>query len=226
MNKNELKHLAIIMDGNGRWAQQREETRTNGHAQGAKIVRQVTKYCAKIQELQTLTLYAFSTENWNRPKVEVEFLMKLLSKYLTREHQTYTENNIKFETIGDLSKFSKTLRKTISNLKHETKNNTGLTQILALNYGAKDEIIRAANNVISSGNELTQESLSSALDSPYADVDLVIRTSGEKRISNFLLWQLSYAQLHFTDTLWPDFSEDELALIIDEYRNIDRRFGK
>lgn len=226
MNKNELKHLAIIMDGNGRWAQQREETRTSGHAKGAKIVRQVTKYCAKIQELQTLTLYAFSTENWNRPKVEVEFLMKLLSKYLTKEHQTYTENNIKFETIGDLSKFSKTLRKTISSLKHETKNNTGLTQILALNYGAKDEIIRAANNVISSGNKLTQESLSSALDSPYADVDLVIRTSGEKRISNFLLWQLSYAQLHFTDTLWPDFSEDELALIIDEYRNIDRRFGK
>lgn len=222
---NRLTHLAIVMDGNGRWAKQRGESRTHGHSQGAKTVRNITQYCAKNAEIQTLTLYAFSTENWNRPKAEVSFLMTLLGKYLKNESQTYMENNIKFETIGDLSRFSKGLQKTIANLKDITKDNSRLTQILALNYGGRDEIVRAAKRVISKDMELTEDSIGSELDTSYSDIDLMIRTSNEKRISNFLLWQASYSELYFTPTLWPDFCEDELDKIISDYKNRDRRFG-
>ena len=222
---NKLEHLAIIMDGNGRWAKNRGLNRTKGHEKGAETVRVITKFCCKHPEIKTLTLYAFSTENWKRPKLEVEFLMKLLGNYLKKELNTYMENEIKFETIGDLTPFSNKLKKIIEDTKEKTKNNKKLTQILALNYGAQDEIVRAVNKLNSESKEITIESLSQSLDSPYSDIDLLIRTSGEHRLSNFLLWQVAYAEFFFTNTLWPDFSPVELESIINNFKNRERKFG-
>jgi len=222
---NKLQHLAIIMDGNGRWAKQRGLNRTKGHEKGAEVVREITTYCSNIDEIKTLTLYAFSTENWKRPKMEVNFLMKLLERYLKGELQTYMQNGVKFETIGDLEPFSKGLKQAISNLKEATKNNTKLTQIIALNYGAQDEIVRAVNKLVSSNQEVTINSLSNALDTPYSDVDLLIRTSGELRLSNYLLWQVAYSEFYFTNTLWPDFNPKELEEIINTYKTRERKFG-
>ena len=223
--QNRLSHLAIIMDGNGRWAKKRGKARTQGHKMGAETVRTITTYCAKHPTIETLTLYAFSTENWKRPKMEVAFLMKLLNNYLRNELPTYMALDTRFETIGDLSAFSDTLKETIRETKEQTKNNKSLTQVLALNYGSRDEIIRAANRVIAEEKPLTEETLSSALDSPYSDIDLMIRTSGEQRLSNFLLWQLSYSEMFFTQTLWPDFSPAELEEIIASFQDRERKFG-
>jgi len=223
--QNRLSHLAIIMDGNGRWAKKRGKARTQGHKMGAETVRTITTYCAKHPTIETLTLYAFSTENWKRPKMEVAFLMKLLNNYLRNELPTYMKLDTRFETIGDLSAFSDTLKETIRETKEQTKNNKSLTQVLALNYGSRDEIVRAANRVIAEEKPLTEETLSSALDSPYSDIDLMIRTSGEQRLSNFLLWQLSYSEMFFTQTLWPDFSPAELEEIIASFQDRERKFG-
>ena len=222
---NILKHLAIIMDGNGRWAKRRGRTRTKGHEMGAETVRDITTYCAKHKSIETLTLYAFSTENWKRPKLEVTFLMKLLNSYLRDELDTYMKLDTRFETAGDLDAFSPKLKKTIAETKEATKNNKSLVQVLALNYGSRNEIVRAANRVLVQKQEITEESLSAALDTPYSDIDLLIRTSGEQRLSNFLLWQLSYSEMFFTDTLWPDFSPAELEEIINEFQTRDRKFG-
>ncbi len=222
---NSLKHLAIIMDGNGRWAKSRGKNRTEGHKMGAETVRHITTYCSVHEEIETLTLYAFSTENWKRPKLEVSFLMKLLGNYLTNELETYMRLGTKFDTIGDLAPFSTKLKKIIADTKEATKDNTNLTQVLALNYGSRDEIVRAVNRVIDSGTEVTEDTLGDALDSPYTDIDLMIRTSGEQRLSNFLLWQLSYSELFFTDTLWPDFTPEHLEDIIDSYHGRERKFG-
>ena len=225
MSKNQLKHLAIIMDGNGRWAKERGLKRTKGHEAGAEVVRDITTYCANHPTIETVTHYAFSTENWKRPKLEVEFLMKLLERYLKKELKTYQEENIRFVAIGDLDKFSKSLRETIYYTQDQTANNTKLTQLLALNYGGRDEIVRAVNRVIASGNVVNDESISQALDTPYKDIDLLVRTSGEQRLSNYLLWQLSYSELEFTDTLWPDFTTTELEAIIENFEERNRRFG-
>ncbi len=222
---NVLKHLAIIMDGNGRWAKIRGKVRTEGHKEGAERVRDITTWCAKHETIETLTLYAFSTENWKRPKMEVNFLMRLLDNYLKNELEKYMELDTKFETIGDLSPFSAKLTDTINRTKEATKNNKNLTQILALNYGSRDEIVRAANRVIAKDQELTEETLSAELDSPYCNIDLMVRTSGEIRLSNFLLWQLSYSELFFTDTLWPDFTPVELEDIVDRFQHRNRKFG-
>jgi len=222
---NSIKNLAIIMDGNGRWAKNRGLNRTEGHSRGAEVVREITTYCSKRDDIETLTLYAFSTENWKRPKMEVSFLMKLLERYLKNELHTYMELGVKFETAGDLEPFSKKLKKVINHIKEETKNNSNLTQVLALNYGGQDEIVRAANRVIKSNQELTVESLSQHLDTPYSDIDLLIRTSGELRLSNFLLWQVAYAEFYFTKTLWPDFNSKELEEIIENFKNRERKFG-
>jgi len=213
------------MDGNGRWAQKRGLKRVKGHERGAEVVRDITTYCANNSEIETLTLYAFSTENWKRPKLEVEFLMKLLDNYLKKELHIYQKENVKFETIGDLEPFSKKLKATIQKTKEETKNNTSLTQILALNYGAQDEILRAINKACKNNKEITKEILEEALDTPYSNIDLLIRTSGEKRVSNFLLWQIAYSEFAFTDTLWPDFNTKELNDIITEYKTRERKFG-
>ena len=222
---NKLKHLAIIMDGNGRWAKQRGLNRTKGHERGAEVVRDITTFCSNHEEIETLTLYAFSTENWKRPKMEVSFLMKLMEKYLKNELKTYMENEVKFETIGDLTPFSPSLKKIIQKTKDETKNNKKLTQILALNYGSQDEIVRAVNRVLAKNEKVTIETISQNLDTPYSDVDLLIRTSGELRLSNYLLWQVAYAEFYFTKTLWPDFNSTELEEIIENFKNRERKFG-
>ncbi len=217
-------HIAIIMDGNGRWAEAQKKNRTFGHEKGSETARVITTYCSLNPEIQRLTLYAFSTENWKRPKLEVEFLMKLLEKYLKRELPTYLENNIRFEPIGDISSFSSSLQKTIQKVYDKTAHCTGLIQSLALNYGGRDEIVRAVNKLNEKQVAITAESLNNALDSA-SDVDLLIRTGGDNRISNFLLWQSAYAELFFTDTLWPEFSVDELEKIIAQFKKIERRFG-
>jgi len=226
MPKTALKHLAIIMDGNGRWAKQRGLNRTKGHEKGAEVIRDVTTYCAKHPTVETVTFYAFSTENWKRPKLEVDFLMRLLDKYLKNELETYQKNNVRFKAIGNLEQFSVKLQKRIKDTTEATRNNTDLTHILALNYGGRAEITTAVNILIAEGKkEISQDDISSALQTPYTDIDLLIRTSGEERISNFLLWQLSYAEFYFSQTLWPDFNAEELDEIIEDFEQRNRRFG-
>ncbi len=223
--KNILKHLAIIMDGNGRWAKERGMVRTKGHEAGANVTRDITRYCAEHQTIETVTFYAFSTENWKRPKYEVSFLMKLLDSWLRNELETYHKFGAKFETVGNIEGFSPKLQETIAHIKKETAHHTNVTQVLALNYGSREEIAKAANRLAQRGEEITEESLGAELPTPYVDLDLMIRTSGEQRLSNYLLWQNSYAEFFFTKTLWPDFTPTELEDIIDQYVNRNRRFG-
>ena len=226
MTDTPLKHLAIIMDGNGRWAKERGLSRTKGHEQGAEVIRTITTYCAENKEIETVTFYAFSTENWKRPKLEIEFLMKLLDKYLKNELPTYQKNGVRFQAIGNINEFSKSLQRRILDTEEKTKNNTNLTQVLALNYGGRAEITATVNSLISQGKtSLTENEISFALQTPYKDIDLLIRTSGEERISNFLLWQLSYSEFYFTPTAWPDFTPEELHKITENFKNRTRRFG-
>jgi undecaprenyl diphosphate synthase len=217
-------HLAIIMDGNGRWAQKRGLKRVEGHKKGAEVVKEITTYCANNPEIEILTLYAFSTENWKRPKMEVDFLMKLLDNYLKKELPTYIKNEVKFEVIGDISKFSKNLIERIEYTKEKTKHFKKLTQVLALNYGSRDEITRAVKKIVEKNEEITPENIQKNLDISR-DVDLLIRTSGEIRLSNFLLWQVAYAEMYFTKTMWPDFTPKELEEILREFKKRERRFG-
>ena len=226
MNKITIpNHLAIIMDGNGRWATEKGLNRTKGHEEGAKTVRKITTHCAKIG-IKYLTLYAFSTENWSRPKLEVEFLMKLLEKYFKSELSVYLENNIKFKAIGDLSKFSQRLQKIIQETEEKTSHCTGLTQVLALNYGSRDEITRAVKKLQNKNLEITEKNIENHLDTAgVPDVDLLIRTSGEVRVSNYLLWQIAYAEMFFTNTYWPEFTPYELDDILSDFNTRERRFG-
>lgn len=216
------------MDGNGRWAKERKMKRTEGHKEGVNVVRDITKWCAK-NNISFLSLYAFSTENWSRPKIEVDFLMRLLEKYLNSEVSTYMDNNIKFKVIGDMNGFSNKLRDLILSLEEKTAKNTSLTQILALNYGSKDELARAILKIKIKDNTSKEQALDlikSNLDTAnIPDVDLLIRTGGEKRLSNFLLLQSAYAELYFCDTLFPDFKSDELEKIINDFKRRNRRFG-
>ncbi|MDD2838282.1 MAG: polyprenyl diphosphate synthase [Sulfuricurvum sp.] len=221
---NQPRHIAIIMDGNGRWASLQGKNRTAGHEKGAEVVRTITTYCADHSDVERLTLYAFSTENWKRPKLEVEFLMKLLERFLKSELPAYVNGNIRFEPIGDLSIFSHSLRKMIDEVQEKTAGCTGLVQSLALNYGGRDEIVRAAGKLQQNFEPISVESLAKAIDCVY-DVDLLIRTGGDHRLSNFMLWQAAYAELFFTDTLWPEFTTDELETIIQKFRTVERRFG-
>jgi len=221
---NKAKHIAIIMDGNGRWAEAQGKKRVKGHEAGAKVVKEITTYCSNHADIERLTLYAFSTENWKRPRLEVEFLMKLLQKYLENELGSYLQNNVKFEAIGDIRAFSKSLQKTIKTVEEKTAHCDGLVQSLALNYGSQDEILRAVNSLRKYEENITTEMLNNALDCKQ-DVDLLIRTGGDKRLSNFLLWQSAYAELFFTDTLWPDFTSKELEKIIHKFTKVERRFG-
>jgi len=226
MTKQPLKNLAIIMDGNGRWAQQRGLNRTKGHEAGAEAIRDITTYCAKHPTIETVTFYAFSTENWKRPKYEIDFLMRLLDRYLEKELPTYQKNNVRFMVIGNTEALSKKLQKRIATTKELTQNNTDLTHVFAFNYGGRAEITYAVNKLIEEGkSKVTEEDITSALQTPYSDIDLLIRTSGEQRISNYLLWQISYAELYFTQTLWPDFTTDELDSIITDFEQRTRRFG-
>lgn len=227
MHENIARHIAIIMDGNGRWATEKGFKRVKGHEKGADVVKVITTYASNHPEIEVLTLYAFSTENWKRPKMEVEFLMKLLSNYLKKETPTYMKNEVRFETIGDLSKFSSGLQKQIIELKEKTKHFKKLTQVLALNYGSQDEIARAAEKLRESNRQITPQILEVAIESSkFGPVDLLIRTGGEQRLSNFLLWQSAYAELFFIQKLWPDFTPDDLDEIIENYKHRERRFGK
>ncbi len=218
-------HVAIIMDGNGRWAKERGLNRTAGHEEGAKTVREITTHANNLG-IKYLTLYAFSTENWSRPKLEVEFLMKLLERYLKNELPIYLENGVKFKAIGDLSKFSKSLQKVISETQEKTKNGKGLTQILALNYGSRDEITRAVKKLVDKKLEVSESNIEACLDTVgIPDVDMLIRTSGEVRISNYLLWQCAYTEMFFTKTYWPEFSKNDFDDLLSDFTKRERRFG-
>lgn len=222
---NVPEHIAIIMDGNGRWAKEQNLKRTSGHSKGAEVARKITRHCAHIG-VKYLTLYAFSTENWQRPKLEVEFIMKLIDTYLKRELPVYLEEGIKLRTIGDTSRFSKSLQKTIRETEEKTKNGKRSTQVLALNYGSRDEIVRAVKKLNDQNLEVTEENIEANLDtSGIPDVDIMIRTSGEVRLSNYLLWQNAYAEMFFTPTYWPDFNKSELDDIISDFNSRERRFG-
>ncbi len=221
---NQAKHIAIIMDGNGRWAELQGQKRVKGHEAGANVVKNITTYCSNHNEIERLTLYAFSTENWKRPRLEVEFLMKLLERYLKNELPIYLENNVRFEPIGDIRIFSKALRKTIKEVAEKTAHCDGLIQSLALNYGSQDEMLRAINSLKKIEGDISHTMMSNALDCKY-DVDLLIRTGGDHRLSNFLLWQSAYAELYFCDTLWPDFTPNKLEKIIKKFTKVERRFG-
>lgn len=225
-------HVAIIMDGNGRWAEKRGLPRIAGHKEGMDVVKRIVKSAVK-HKVKTLTLYAFSTENWKRPKAEVEYLMKLPKEFLHIYLPELNENNVRIETIGELSSLPEHTIKAINYAKEQTEMNDGLILNFAINYGSRYEIMRAIKDVskdIKDG-KVNIEQLDEKLFSNYlytkniADPDLLIRTSGEQRLSNFLLWQLAYAEFWFTDVLWPDFNEEIFEQALEDYRKRKRRYG-
>jgi undecaprenyl diphosphate synthase len=222
------KHIAIIMDGNGRWALRRGLPRVAGHKKGVDTVRRVTEQCRQLR-IPVLTLYAFSDENWGRPKEEVGFLMDMLGNFLKSEIETMKANGIRFRTIGRIVRLPSRVQTWIEKAVSETAGNTGMVLVLALSYGSRGEILEAVNRMrsaIKTTDGITEETFSSYLDTAgLPDPDLIIRTSGEKRISNFLLWQAAYAELYFSDTLWPDFKESDLLTAILDYQGRQRRFG-
>jgi undecaprenyl diphosphate synthase len=227
------KHLAIIMDGNGRWAKQKGLLRAFGHENGTKSVRITVEACAKMG-VEFLTLYAFSTENWNRPKLEVDTLMKLLISSLKKELDTLQKNNIRLNCIGNIDLLPITAKKELLAVIEKTKNNSRMTLTLALSYGSREELLNAVKIISNKvkNNIISIDTLDESIINQHLythnlpDVDLVIRTSGEHRISNFLLWQIAYAEFYFTDVLWPDFKEDDLYEAIISYQKRERRFGK
>ena len=223
-------HIGIIMDGNRRWARQHGLPTTSGHSRGAEVFKNLALYCSKIG-LRYLTVYAFSTENWKRSFSEVSALMFLFKKYLKNVMKDFKNENIKLKFIGDISRFSSDIQNLIHTVEAETKDRTGMNLNIAMNYGGRSEIINAIKNMqlhsgIGNFLNLTEEYFNSYLYTKgQPDVDFLIRTGGEKRLSNFLLWQSAYAELYFTDTLWPDFSEKIFDESIKEYFNRTRRFG-
>ncbi len=227
------RHLAIIMDGNGRWAKQRGKLRIFGHENGVKAVRETVENCAKLG-IEFLTLYAFSTENWNRPKLEVDTLMNLLVSSLKKELKTLHKNNIKLNAIGNIDSLPSKAYAELQEVIEKTSKNSAMVLTLALSYGAREEIkhavqeisLKVKNNIISPENIDDTIINSHLYTHNLPDVDLLVRTSGEHRISNFLLWQIAYAELYFMDVFWPDFREQHLAEAIKNYQNRERRFGK
>jgi len=227
------KHIAIIMDGNGRWAKQKGLLRTVGHENGTKSVRETVEACAELG-IENLTLYAFSTENWNRPKIEVQTLMKLLVSSLKKEIKTLEENDIKLTAIGCLNELPKKAHRELQEVIEKTKNNKRMCLTLALSYGSREEILNTVKkiSVKVKNNIISPEKIDESVINEHLytrnlpDVDLLIRTSGEQRISNFLLWQIAYAEFYFTPVLWPDFTKQCLYEAIIEYQKRERRFGK
>ncbi len=223
-------HIAIIMDGNGRWARKRFLPRIAGHKRGVEVVRDVVKKCVQL-DIKYLTLFAFSSENWRRPEAEVSFLMGLFMDALKREVVKLHENNIRLILIGDRSRFSDELVQQIEASESLTKDNTGLTLTVAANYGGRWDLLQAMNKMVATHHEaqkhFEEEDLASFLSMHYApEPDLFIRTGGEKRVSNFLLWQLAYTEFYFTDTLWPDFDEAAFDRAMTSYQERERRFGR
>jgi undecaprenyl diphosphate synthase len=234
INKDNLpKHLAIIMDGNGRWAKQKGFLRAFGHENGTKSVRTVVETSAKLG-IENLTLYAFSTENWNRPKLEVELLMELLINSLKNELKTLQENDIRLNSIGNLDLLPKSAQKKLQEVIETTKSNSRMVLTLALSYGSREELINAVKNISNKvkNNIISIDNIDESIINQHLytrdlpEVDLLIRTSGEHRISNFLLWQIAYSELYFTEVLWPDFKENDLYEAIIIYQKRERRFGK
>nr|WP_307775026.1 isoprenyl transferase [uncultured Cetobacterium sp.] len=218
-------HVAIIMDGNGRWAKQKGMPRTYGHKAGADTLRKILTYSGNIG-IKYLTVYAFSTENWKRAKDEVDTLMFLFKTYLKNERKTLMKNNVRFIVSGRKDGVSEDLLKEIHKLEEETKNNTGITLNIAFNYGGRAELVDAFNKMIEKGEKnITEETVKKYLYNDIPDPELVIRTSGEIRISNFLLWQIAYSEIYVTEVYWPDFNELELDRAIESYNKRDRRFG-
>ena len=234
IDKNKIpQHIAVIMDGNGRWAKKRGMNREKGHRAGRKSVKKIVESCVEL-DIKNLTLYAFSTENWNRPKLEIDFLMQLLFLSLKDELKSLNKNNIRFETIGNLGMLPRKISTYLQKVKDETRKNSKLILTLALSYGSRSEIVdvvreisdKVKNNIISLKN-IDETVINNHLYTRnLPDVDLLIRTSGEKRISNFLLWQIAYSELYFTKKLWPDFRKKDLFRAIISYQNRERRFGK
>ncbi len=226
------KHIAIIMDGNGRWAKKRLLPRVAGHKSGVKVVRNIVQYCAK-NSIKALTIFAFSSENWQRPKKEVSSLMELFFSALEKEVKNLNENNVCMRFIGDRTVFSEKLQNKIASSEKLTKSNTGLMLSIAANYGGRWDITNAVKQLVTdieqgklSKNDINEESISERVSLHWLpEPDLFIRTGGEERISNFLLWQLAYTELYFTNTLWPDFNETEIEKAIQNYMQRQRRFG-
>jgi len=226
-------HIAIIMDGNGRWAINKGLSRNEGHKEGKKSAKEIITKCAKLG-VKNLTLFAFSTENWKRPKLEVELLMGLLHYSLISELKELKKNNIKLTTIGDMTKIPILVRTLLKKVCEETKDNNHMTLTLALSYGSREEIINCVKEIADKvkNNIISAEKIDESLINQHLytrnlpDVDLMIRTSGEKRISNFLLWQSAFTELYFSDELWPDFRSEHLISAINDYQNRERRFGK
>ena len=230
INKNNLpKHIAITMDGNGRWAKSKGKLRLFGHKNGVKSVRDTVEAAAEIG-VEFLTLYAFSTENWNRPSKEVNALMTLLVSAINKETKTLMDNNIKLSTIGDTDSLPSKAKKELAEAIDKTKGNTRMTLVLALSYSGRWDILNAVNEITNNAvgkEKITEEQFQQYLSTKSVpDPELLIRTSGEYRISNFLLWQIAYSELYFTDTLWPDFRRADLEKAILDYQSRERRFGK
>lgn len=226
------KHIGIIMDGNGRWASRRGLPRSAGHRRGAQTLEKIVEYCASLG-VEVVTAYAFSTENWSRPKDEVDAIMKLLYDYLSDAERRFRDNNTRFTVSGDVSKFSPKLRTAIENTVDITKDGKSITLNLALNYGGRDEIVRAARSLAQDAaqgrlapDSLDENMFASRLDTAsLPEVDLIIRPSGEQRLSNFLLWQAAYAEFWYSDICWPDFTENDMKSAILAYQSRNRRFG-
>lgn len=226
VSKMQPKHIAIIMDGNGRWAKMRGMPRYKGHQEGVKVTKEIVRYCSKIG-VPFITLYVFSTENKKRSSEEVGFLMGLIKQHLKAELQFYADNNIRVLHIGDLSGLPSAVQEEIIVVREKTKDYTGSSVVLAINYGGKDEIVRSIRNLLPEQLvNMTEADFSLYLDTKdIPPVDLVIRTGGEKRLSNFLLWQCAYSELYFSDKYWPDWTTEDLQIAIDDYMTRNRRFG-
>jgi len=223
--QSELRHIGIIMDGNGRWAKQRGQLRTQGHLEGLTAAKRVVKAASDLG-ISYLTLYTFSTENWKRAEEEVGFVMELVKKYLRAELDFYRENRIRIRHAGDREKLPPEILDELDGACSDTKDFIGLQVIVALNYGGRDEIVRAVKKLAAAGKETTEENIGLYLDNPdIPDPDLIIRTAGEFRTSNFLLWESAYAEYHISGKLWPDWTGEDLEQAIQDYRNRERRFG-
>lgn len=221
-------HVGIIMDGNGRWAKQRNLPRTNGHKEGLNVAKQIVKAACELG-IKYVTLYTFSTENWKRTQEEVGYLMGLIKFHLRAEFEFYKKNHIRVQHIGDLAGLPEDIQNEIKTICEDTKSFNKLTVILAINYGGRNEIVRGVKNLVSSGmpiEKINESIIGTFFDIPdMPDVDMLIRTGGELRLSNFLLWHAAYAELFFTDTLWPDYTSEEFFKQIEEFQNRTRRFG-
>jgi len=224
-----LKHIAIIPDGNRRWAKEHLLPSMMGHKKGVEALKKIVKACAEF-DVKYLTMYAFSTENWNRKQEEVDFLMDLLAQTIKNELKELDENNVKLRFLGNLSQLNQNLQDILSSAEEKTKDNTGVNLNIAINYGARDELTNAVKNIVSKGYKPSEITIDLISDNLYTkgmpDPDLLIRTSGEKRISNYLLWQIAYCEIYITNKYWPEFDREQLQLAIEEFGKRQRRWGK